>query len=397
VAAFRSIETRLPQFRVTSNGYSAVIDARGEVLAGARMGERTLVVGELPALEPARTLMVAWGDWVGRAGALFLLALALLAAGMAWRSRRGAPAEVSAPRAVLALPAEVALLTPAVRWTAGVLRAFACGGLAWLAATVVAGEGALASNTLAQIRAFIALVLAPEVAARGLLWASRATLSVQAGLLVATRGARRVELALQDVAALHAWRVPSPAPGVSLLLVSGAMWRCSLAHVDALGLQAALAAHAAQFHLGDRAGDGVARATSVSPVWAARHAQAVLAPRGNRFLHHALTKFALLPLLLAIPAFRLHQHIAFGGSFGEAQMFGIAAYAKGFALWWAAWAIGVVLVAAVLRAAIEGATLAVVLWRPERLLEVRRGLERLALAALYLGIPAWFALRFVGG
>ena len=29
VAAFRSIETRLPQFRVTSNGYSAVIDATG--------------------------------------------------------------------------------------------------------------------------------------------------------------------------------------------------------------------------------------------------------------------------------------------------------------------------------------------------------------------------------
>jgi apolipoprotein N-acyltransferase len=371
-----------------------VIDARGEVLAGARMGERTLVVGELPALEPARTLMVAWGDWVGRAGALFLLALALLAGAMAWRSRRGAPVEVSAPRAVLALPAEVALLTPSVRWTAGALRAFAYGGLAWLAATVVAGEGALASNTLAQIRAFIALVLAPEVAARGLLWASRATLSVQGGLLVATRGTRRVELALRDVAALHAWRVPSPAPGVSLQLASGAMWHYSLAHVDALGLQAALAAQSPR---GDCAGDGGAHAPLLSPAWAARLAQACLAPRGSRVLAHALTKFALLPFLLAIPAFRLHQHIAFGGSFGEAQMFGIAAYAKGFALWWAAWVIGVVLVAAVLRAAIEGATLAVVLWRPARALEVRRGLERLGLAALYLGVPAWFALRFVGG
>jgi apolipoprotein N-acyltransferase len=31
VAAFRSIETRLPQFRVTTNGFSAVIDATGTV------------------------------------------------------------------------------------------------------------------------------------------------------------------------------------------------------------------------------------------------------------------------------------------------------------------------------------------------------------------------------
>ena len=423
VAAFRSIETRLPQFRVTANGYSAVIDARGEVLAGTRLGERTLVVGELPVREPPRTLMVAWGDWVGRAGAVFLLALGALAGWVAWRSRLGESAVVPARRGAAALPAQVALLTLAVRFTAGALRAFAYGALLWLAATVVAGEGALASNTLAQIRAFIALVLAPEAAASGLLWASRATLSLQGGRLVLTRGTRRIELALREVAALRAWRVPSPGPGVSLLLASGATWRYSLAQVDALALQSALAVQAMQpasppedaqeaqealkalealkAQHGDlRAGAAPVPPQSmapVSPAWAARYAQAFLAPRGSHWLKHALTKFALLPFLLALPAFRLHQHIAFGGSFGEAQMFGIAAYAKGFALWWAAWAIGVILVAAVLRAAIECATLALVLWRPARVPEVRQTLERLGLAALYLGFPAWLALRFVGG
>ncbi len=393
VAAFRSIETGLPQFRVTPNGYSAVIDARGEVLAGTRIGERTLVVGELPVREPTRTLMVAWGDWVGRAGAVFLLALGVLTGWLAWVAsplRPGAATVVPAGRAAAAWPAQVALLTPAVRFTTGALRAFACGALLWLAAAVVAGEGALASNTLAQIRAFIALVLAPEAAARGLLWASRATLSLQGGLLVLTRGTLRIELALREVVALRAWRVPSPAPGVSLLLASGATWRYGLAHVDALALQSALAAQA-------DTGADAAPTTPVSPAWAARYAQADLAPRGNHLLNHALTKFALLPFLLAIPAFRLHQHIAFGGSFGEAQMFGIAAYAKGFALWWAAWAIGVMLVAAVLRAAIECITLAVVLWRPAHVPVARQTLERLGLAALYLGIPAWLALRFVGG
>ena len=52
-AAFRSIETRLPQFRVTSNGYSAVIDATGSVIAGTRMGERTLVIGDVPVRRAA--------------------------------------------------------------------------------------------------------------------------------------------------------------------------------------------------------------------------------------------------------------------------------------------------------------------------------------------------------
>ncbi len=400
VAAFRSIETHLPQFRVTSNGYSAVIDARGEVLAGSRLGERTLLVGDLPVHTPTRSLMVAWGDWVGRAGAVFLLVLGGLAGSRAWFARPGAPAVLPAHPGAVVLPARVVLLTPATRLTAGALRAVAGGSLLWLATTMMAGDSALAGSTLAQIRAFIALVLAPEAAVRGLLWASCATLSLQEGMLVLTRGTRRVELALQDVAALRAWRVPAPAPGVSLRLVSGATWHGALARVDAIGLQAALAARAVQTeqpaHQGV-AGDSAAPVRPVSPTWAARWAQACLAPRGKRWLHHAATKFVLFPLLLAMPAFRLHQHIAFGSSFGEVQMFGIVAYAKGFALWWAAWSIGVILVAAVLRTVIECATLAAVLWRPAQVPALRLVLERLGLAALYLGIPAWLALRFVGG
>ncbi|HLL18375.1 MAG TPA: apolipoprotein N-acyltransferase, partial [Rubrivivax sp.] len=80
-AAFRSIETRLPQFRVTTNGYSAVIDRSGSVIASAGMGERVLVVGELPVQEPPPTLMVAWGDWIGYVGAAFIVLLALLGMG----------------------------------------------------------------------------------------------------------------------------------------------------------------------------------------------------------------------------------------------------------------------------------------------------------------------------
>jgi apolipoprotein N-acyltransferase len=65
VAAFRSIETRLPQLRVTNNGITAVIDASGEILASAGVGERRVVVGGLAPRAAAMTLMVRWGDWLG--------------------------------------------------------------------------------------------------------------------------------------------------------------------------------------------------------------------------------------------------------------------------------------------------------------------------------------------
>lgn len=84
VAAFRSIETRLPQLRVTNNGITAVIDPTGAIVAGAGVGERAVVVGDLSPRIPPKTLMVRWGDWFGRAA--FLLA-ALLLAGPALFSR----------------------------------------------------------------------------------------------------------------------------------------------------------------------------------------------------------------------------------------------------------------------------------------------------------------------
>ena len=138
-AAFRSIETRLPQFRVTTNGYSAVIDATGSVIAAARMGERTLVIGDVPVREPPRTLMVAWGDWVGRA--------ARWRSSCCWPRRRrcarwrtracGRSAGIAAAPA---LPADVAVLPPAARLAAGLLRAFARGSLLWMGAAVLLGR-----------------------------------------------------------------------------------------------------------------------------------------------------------------------------------------------------------------------------------------------------------------
>jgi apolipoprotein N-acyltransferase len=377
-AAFRSIETRLPQFRVTTNGFSGVIDATGTVIAATRMGERTLVIGDLPVPEPRRTLMVAWGDWIGRAATAFLVLLAAAAAVRSWRTRHGG----AAPTAPVAagVPADVALLPPAARLVAGLLRAFARGSLLWMGAVVLLGDGALQANTLAQIRTVAAVFLVPEAAAWCVLRAFAARASIEKGALVLTRGARRLELALRDIVAVEPWRVPLPVPGASLRLASGECWRYGLAHADPIALAQALAAAGgapARDHISSRA---------------TTYAQARLALRRGR-LDRPLAKFALFPLALAIPAFRLHQHIAYGSAFGEYYTFGLTAYLTTFALWWAAWAIGVLLCAAALRAAIEAGTLAAVLLRPGNAISARRWLERLGLATLYLGLPTWLLLR----
>jgi len=92
-------------------------------------------------------------------------------------------------------------------------------------------------------------------------------------------------------------------------------------------------------------------------------------------------------------AFRLHEHIAYGGAFGEYLSYGRDTYATTFALWWAAWAIGIALCAAWLRAAIAAAVLAVPLVRPRHAPAARRALERLGLVVSYAGVPAWLLWR----
>ncbi|HJV51295.1 MAG TPA: apolipoprotein N-acyltransferase [Noviherbaspirillum sp.] len=380
-AAFRSIETRLPQFRVTQNGYSAVIDATGTVLAGARRGERMLVVGSVPVGAPARTLMVAWGNWVGLAGILFLVLLAAAAALRRSHARRAQ--EVPEPAAAMTFPVNVAVLSPAARFAAGLLRAFARGSLLWMGAAMLTSD-ALRGHTLAQIRTFAGFFMIPEAASWCVLYAFAAQASIKNGALVLARGAQRLELAVRDIAAVALWRVPIPGPGASLRLASGERWRYGLALADTAALARALAS----------AGGAPVQVSASSRVMT--YAKARLAVRRGR-LDHPLAKFVLFPILLAVPAFSLHQHIAYGSGLGEYTTFGLKAYLTAFSLWWASWAIAVVLSAAALRAVIEAGTLLAVLLCPVQAVDMRCWLERFARAALYLGLPSWLLLRVYGG
>ncbi len=384
VAAFRSIETRMPQLRVTNNGISAVIDRTGTITAATAIGEQALLVGELSATPPPATLMVKWGDWVGRAGLAWLLLLAAIAVARSLRERAARRTE-TAPAAANAAQtddfrAAVAVLSPLWRAAAGLLRVFARCTLLWLGVTALLGHDVQA-NSLSQIWMFAAMVLAPEISAWAILRAFAATATIENGVLVLEQRERRIEINAGDIAAAEAWRLPVPNTGLWLQLASGKRWSHGIALNDPAALLRALVAAGATPALIDsftgRAADYARTRASV--------------PR--RRIDHPIVKFALFSLVPALPAFHLHQHIAFGGAFGEYYTYGLKAYLTALLIWWASWAINLMVYAAGLRFAIETGTLLSLAVRPAQATALRKTLEFIARLLFYVGVPAWLAMR----
>lgn len=379
VATFRSIETRLPQARVTTNGLSAIIDDTGAVSAATAMGDQAVLTAELPLRDPAPTLMVRWGDWVGRAGlALVCALLVLLPAWRALRARRVRRAE-GAPAML-----EVSLLSPAMRALAAALRAGAALGLAWLAVDMWRRVG-LQVRTVSQLWQFAACVVAPLLAAAAVLRVGAARARIEGEALVLDHPRRRVEIPLASIASLPAWRLPLPRAGVAVALASGRRWTHGLAVARPLALRRMVQAAGAALRAPSRADDRRLRFADARGQ--ARHA----------WLDHALVKFALFPLLPALVAFRLHQVIAFGGTFGEWRTYGAGAWLAGLLIWWGAWSLGMMLFAAALRLVVEPAAWLAQARRPAATDAARDGLEWPARAAYYLGVPAWLAWRLLAG
>jgi apolipoprotein N-acyltransferase len=374
VAAFRSIETRLPQLRVTTNGHSALVDARGDVLAQTGIGQEAVLTGAIAAQTPPGTLMVRWGDWVGRA-ALGLLALFALQA--LWRRhhrRRHAAPPVRRWT--------VRMLGRTERWLLATLMIAAGVGLAasaWLMATRIGWQ----VQSIAQLQVYALGVVLPLALAGLWRYRRRAEATVTDSDLVLTQAHQRTEVPLASITDLTPWRLPLPAAGADVVLASGR--RIPLATGTVGALRAALAA--AGVPLRPLTG-ATSRAAMLAAAREAAH---------HRWLDHPLVKHGLFPLLPALIAFRLHQVITFGGAFGEWQIHGPGAWALGLALWWAAWSLGMALAAAGLRLAVESVVaLAAAVPRLDAM-ALRDALEWLARLVHYVGIPAWLVFRVTAG
>jgi apolipoprotein N-acyltransferase len=93
-AVFRSVETRLPQVRVTNSGISALITPTGEVLTEVPDDQRGSVAVTVPPNPRLSTLMVTWGDWLPPTALVLSLVLLLAPSLLA---RRRAHVGVGAP------------------------------------------------------------------------------------------------------------------------------------------------------------------------------------------------------------------------------------------------------------------------------------------------------------
>jgi apolipoprotein N-acyltransferase len=194
------------------------------------------------------------------------------------------------------------------------------------------------TNPLRLIRLFTLFCLVPELVAWLLGRAFEVTLRLEAGALVVEEPRRRTEVPLDSIESVERWVLPLPGEGLWLRLRSGNRF-----HV---GLQVANPATLIK-SLSDAGGDEPLRIAS------REHEPAdllrLVAGGGVRRWDHLLLKFPVFALVPALPLFRLHQWITYGGTFGEYHLYGLQAYMLAFLVYWANATIWLVLYAAGLR------------------------------------------------
>lgn len=283
--------------------------------------------------------------------------------------------------------ADVVAYPPSGRVAAASLTVIARGSLLLTLAAILLADRP-PTNPLLQIRLFLGLFAAPELATWCVARAFAARASVEpaadGATLVLTLRDRRIEVALNSIAGIEPWLLPLPrGGGLRVKLASGAYLPRTIGVADPVAFVDALI---------DAGASPSIRAGLDRSVVAFASAR-VAGPRG--LLEHPALKFVLFSLLPTVPAFRLHQYITYGGTFGEYYTFGLKAYLLGFGLWWASWALGMVFVATAIRAVVEVVALGAAAAIPSYAAGMRRALEIAQRLLFYVGVPTWLALRLL--
>lgn len=371
VARVRSIETRLPQLRATTNGYTAFIDPSGEVLARTVVGDKAVLAGEVPIRTPPSTLVTLWGQWLEPTTVATLVLWGLFVVHRRLKTKHNAQrldAIVPAHE-----PAEVIVVSDRVYTVIAALRF-----IALLALCAIAGSMLVAGwrvQSLTQIYGYLAFVVIPWLLAWQLQRSHRAFAHSDALALQIVRhsgSAQKLALADLQLAPSPGW---SALAALRMLSTQGAKLNLLLDRSEACALAAQLMP----------ASD--ARPNWLRLRWARLNARA-------KWLDQPGIKFLLFPLFMALPAFRLHQVISFGGTFGEYYSFGAWAYLQGLLIWWASWSLGLALWAAFLRVLIEAALFLLRWLGPGAAL--RELFEFAGRVLFYLAVPLWFFWRVSG-
>ena len=191
----------------------------------------------------------------------------------------------------------VALLSPIWRLVAAVLVAVGGLTLPTYALSLVVLSGV---PPTVMIRSFALGTALPLVVGWGLLRAFAGHVAVRGGRVELRRGDVAIDVPCDAVAAVRPWRIPLPRPGFSLRLRTGDRLPLGLAVASSRDVLTLLVAGG--LHTGD----------------VSRHPSAVYAAtRPARRWWALLLKFPVFGALPASVLFYTHQHIAYGGTFGQ--------------------------------------------------------------------------------
>lgn len=267
------------------------------------------------------------------------------------------------------------------RVATALLRALAAGSLPVLLLMVVlATDPPITPPVLWRL--LLPFTVLPGLAGWLVRRAHAAHISVRDGVLLVERPGVRLELACDTLAGVRPWRLPLPGPGLSLIPPSTTGARFGLEPDDPAPLLAALA-HARVPGARDAAGRTLM-------VYARARAS-----RQRNDVRHLLARYPLFAMVPAAVLFHLHQHIAYGGTFGEWYALGGASYLRTAAIYWATTTAYLAMYASVWRGIAEGLCLAAAFAAPARATAMRRVTEIAFRVLYYGGVPTLLALRLL--
>jgi hypothetical protein len=227
-------------------------------------------------------------------------------------------------------------------------------------------------------RSFALGTILPALVANVLVRVFAGTIDVVDDVLRLVRADLDIEVPPAAIQRVRPWWIPLPRPGVSLRLSSGRL-PVAVALDDPTALLERLA------------GAGVA-------VDAMRRHPAVVYARTRRRWRVPATaaKFVGFGLLPTAVFFYTHQHIAYGGTFGQYYLEGLLPYLTTFIAYWTTVVVLLGSYASVWRALAEGAVGVAAFFGDRSAQATRRAAEIACALAYYAGVPIILALRYRG-
>lgn len=232
---------------------------------------------------------------------------------------------------------------------------------------------------IVMIRSFVIGTVLPALVAWLALRAFDGTVEPEGGILRLRRGDLDVEVPSHAVAGVRPWWVALPCAGLTIRLHTGDRLPVDLAGDRPAALLDALAT------------------TGIDVTAARRHPAIVDAQsRPRRRWWAPFGKFVLVGMLPAAILLYTHQHIAYGGTFGQWYLEGPGAYLRTLCEYWGTTVVLLVSYAGFWRAAAELVVWATVPFGAARVRVARRAVEVACALAYYGGVPVLLALRYLG-